>query len=371
MGILWIGHGRKGNLALVTFEDIWPIVIVEMIDGDAVIVAVRVRPFSERERYRNAECIIEMSDDGKSTTIKDPNNNDTSKSFTFDHSYWSHDGFEIEHNGYLRAISKKYADQKRIFDNLGQGVVDNAWKGYNCCLFAYGQTGSGKSYSIVGFRENKGIVPLVCEELFERIEHLKVKGDGFQQPQEFQVSISMMEIYCEKVRDLLNPKHNRKGGLKVRENPKTGFYVEGLSSYLVSSYKEIEQKVNEGTRVRTIAATNMNETSSRAHTIVKIQFNQRTPKSGGGSIIKSSEINLVDLAGSERQKSAGSEGERFKEGIIINKSLMTLGRVMKSLHEKQINKSRNIQIPYRDSVLTCLLKNALGGNSKTIMVDYP
>uniref|UniRef100_A0AC35FQ69 Kinesin-like protein unc-104 n=1 Tax=Panagrolaimus sp. PS1159 TaxID=55785 RepID=A0AC35FQ69_9BILA len=332
--------------------------------GETVVVAVRVRPFNDREKERNAQLIVNMPD-GKSTSISDPNApNEEPKWFTFDYSYWSHDGYKEEKNGYLTAAShSNYADQKQVFENLGKGVLDNAWNGYNCSLFAYGQTGSGKSYSIVGTKKNKGIIPLVCEELFNRIESTKSKDV------EFQVSISMLEIYCERVRDLLSSKAPPKGGLKVREHPKQGFYVEDLTTTPVNSYKEIEKKVNEGTKNRTIAATNMNATSSRAHTIVKILFIQKIPKGGGGTTTKSSEINLVDLAGSERQKDAGSEGDRLKEGIVINKSLSTLGRVIKALHEQQSAKKKtNVQVPYRDSVLTSLLKNALGGNSKTIMI---
>ncbi|KAI6188028.1 putative tRNA N6-adenosine threonylcarbamoyltransferase [Aphelenchoides besseyi] len=344
-----------------------------MSDGDNVVVAVRVRPFNDREKERNAQLIIDMPNE-QVTEIRDPNNsNEAPKRFTFDHSYWSHSGYKSA-NGYFTPTTSKYADQKKVFDDLGRGVLDNAWKGYNCSLFAYGQTGSGKSYSIVGFGKNKGIVPMVCEELFRQIEENKENKGKV----EYQVSLSMLEIYREKIRDLLSNKPPPTGGLKLRENPKTGFYVEGLSSSPVSNYKDIEQKINTGTKTRTIAATNMNATSSRAHTIVKIQFVQKTPKpNGNGATTKTSEINLVDLAGSERQKDAGSEGDRLKEGIVINQSLTTLGRVIKALVDKQHSKSKNIQvsydnstqpiceyqIPYRDSVLTSLLKNALGGNT--------
>ncbi|EPB76030.1 kinesin motor domain protein [Ancylostoma ceylanicum] len=329
--------------------------------GDNVVVAVRVRPFNDREKSRKAQLIIEMPD-GQRTCIRDPNNPEDEKWFTFDHSYWSHDGFQEEKNGYFSPTDDRYADQKRVFADLGKGVLENAWAGYNCSLFAYGQTGSGKSYSIVGFKNNKGIVPTFCEELFKKIEEKKEKGG------QYEVFISMFEIYCEKIRDLLSSKEPPKGGLKIREHPKTGFYVENLSSSPVNSYKEIEAKIEEGTKNRTIAATNMNATSSRAHTIVKLLFVQKSPKSGGGTTTKKSEINLVDLAGSERQRDAGTEGDRMKEGIVINQSLSTLGRVIKALHEQQGSKGKKVQIPYRDSVLTCLLKNALGGNSKTIMI---
>ncbi|GMR41799.1 hypothetical protein PMAYCL1PPCAC_11994 [Pristionchus mayeri] len=299
------------------------------------------------------------------TTVIDPNKSgDDPKWFTFDYSYWSHDGFKEDSDGYFSPSDSKYADQRKVFSDLGKGVLDNAWAGYNCSLFAYGQTGSGKSYSMVGSKTNKGIIPIVCEELFNRIGEKK-GGDV-----DCEVFISMFEIYCEKVRDLLTTKQPPKGGLKIREHPKTGFYVEGLSSAPVSSYKEIEGKINEGTKNRTVAATAMNATSSRAHTIVKIKFNQKTKKGGGGTTTKTSEINLVDLAGSERQDKADTEGDRLKEGIVINQSLTTLGRVIKALADQQNSKGKKggNQVPYRDSALTCLLKNALGGNSKTIMI---
>ncbi|CAD6188362.1 unnamed protein product [Caenorhabditis auriculariae] len=329
--------------------------------GDSIVVAVRVRPFNDREKIRKCQLVIDMPD-ATTTVIRDPKSGDE-KRFAYDYSYWSHDGFIEKSNGYLEPQNSHYADQKKVFEDLGKGVLSNAWAGYNCSLFAYGQTGSGKSYSIVGFKGNKGIVPIVCEELFKQIEIAKKKNS------QFEVFISMFEIYCEKVRDLLSDKPPPKGGLKVREHPKTGFYVESLSSVPVSSYAEIEAKIDEGTKSRTIAATNMNATSSRAHTIVKIIFHQKIGKSGGGTTTKKSEINLVDLAGSERQSAAGTEGDRLKEGIVINQSLSTLGRVIKALHEAQGAKNgKKPQIPYRDSVLTCLLKNALGGNSKTIMV---
>ncbi|VDK53767.1 unnamed protein product [Anisakis simplex] len=363
-----------------------------MTDGESIIVAVRVRPFNERELQRKAQLIIDMPD-GQHTSIRNPAvPNEEPKWFTFDHSYWSHDGFIEEENGYFKGVDERYADQRKVFNDLGEGVLDNAWKGYNCSLFAYGQTGSGKSYSMVGYKNNKGIIPIVCEELFNRIDAQSAKNSGT----EYQVSISMFEIYCEKVRDLLSDKPPPKGGLKIREHPKNGFYVEDLSVVPVNSYKEIEQKMDEGTKQRTIAATDMNATSSRfnvlvfrAHTIVKIQFNQKSQKPGGGTTTKTSQINLVDLAGrqfsilslisillqrvhrtsfSERQKDAASEGDRLKEGIVINQSLSALGRVIKALYEQQGKKRKGISIPYRDSVLTSLLKNALGGNSKTIMI---
>ena len=177
----------------------------------------------------------------------------------------------------------------------------------------------------------------------------------------------MLEIYNEQVRDLLS-KEVVKGGLPVRQNPSAGsFYVQGLKTVPVASYKDIENRMEQGTSNRTIGATNMNATSSRAHTIVSLTFDQIT-KTPQGATKKSSVINLVDLAGSERADATGATGDRLKEGCNINKSLSVLGNCISALADLSTGKKKNIVVPYRDSVLTMLLKHALGGNSKTVMI---
>ncbi|XP_027048269.1 kinesin-like protein unc-104 [Pocillopora damicornis] len=224
-----------------------------MSDGEAenVKVAVRVRPFNKREKARNATLIVEMK--GQTTYLTNPEEpGEEPKKFTFDYSYWSHDGFEEKPNGYLGATNPKYADQMKVYNDLGKGVLTNAWEGFNTSLFAYGQTGSGKSWSIVGYGTNKGIVPIFCEEIFKGIDEKKQGGDEAQ----FEVFFSMLEIYNEKVRDLLNPSTN-KGGLRVRQHPSKGFYADGLKTVPVSEYKDIEMRMEEGTTNRTVAATNI------------------------------------------------------------------------------------------------------------------
>ncbi|XP_046350118.2 kinesin-like protein KIF28P isoform X2 [Haliotis rufescens] len=331
--------------------------------AENVRVAVRVRPFNSRETARKASIIIQMN--GKQTEITDPENTkEKPKKFAFDFSYWSHDGYTERGDGYLEPSSPKYADQQVVFDDLGKGVLDNAWKGYNCSLFAYGQTGSGKSYSMVGYGTNKGIVPLACEDLFRGIDEKKMTA---KEGEEYQVKLSMLEIYNEQVRDLLNLKSAQKGGLKVRQHPSKGFYVDTLTSWPVDSYMAIDNKINEGTRNRTVASTNMNATSSRAHTIVAITFVQKTMNEANQNMTKTSIINLVDLAGSERAESTGATGDRLKEGSAINQSLSTLGNCIKALADLSNGKKKTV-VPFRDSVLTKLLQNALGGNSKTIMI---
>ena len=325
----------------------------------SIQVGVRVRPFNSREKERESECIIDMPGNNQ-TIIKDELGRE--KKFTFDHSFWSHDGFRTLENGYLEPEDDKYADQKYVFNTVGKQILDNAWLGYHCCLFAYGQTGSGKSYSMVGYGANKGIVPISCDEIFKRI------GQNTDKDKTFEVQVSMLEIYNEKVQDLLiKPDKRPPSGLKVRESKVLGIFVDGLSKYPVTSYEQISKKMDEGYNNRTIGSTLMNATSSRAHTIVTIEFRQVTMVAKKRSE-KLSMINLVDLAGSERSGSTGATGDRLKEGCNINKSLLILGNVINCLADKAIGKNKNMLPPYRDSALTRILQNALGGNSKTVMI---
>ena len=337
-----------------------------MGDSSAVKVAIRVRPFNARERQEGVVLCVDM----QSNMTRLFNKSDGfQKDFFFDHCYWSHDGFQEEPNtGHLSKdkASSKYADQDVVFRDLGVDVLNNAWEGYHTCLFAYGQTGSGKSYSMVGYGNNKGIIPLVCEEIFKRVRNAdnpNVKYD---------VKVSMLEIYNEKIQDLLQPPGNRtKEGLRVREHPALGVYVEGISKLEVKSYEEISAALEIGNQHRTIAATQMNATSSRAHTVLTISFTQtfNDPNTGQPLNRKQSDINLVDLAGSERAAKTGATGDRLQEGSSINLSLSTLGRVITALAKKGAGEgtSRDV-IPYRDSKLTRILQNALGGNSKTTMI---
>ena len=325
----------------------------------SVKVAVRVRPFNTREKDNKSTCCIEMVQN--QTTIKDELGQP--RTFTFDHSFWSHDCYIEKENGYLSPDSSgKYADQNLVFDTLGKQILDNAWEGYHCCLFAYGQTGSGKSYSMVGYGANKGIVPISCEEIFKRISENK------EPSLHYEVEVSMLEIYNEKVQDLLVPISNRPpSGLKIRESKALGVFVADLTKYPVSSYEEISNKMDEGYQNRTIGSTLMNNTSSRAHTIVTIEFKQ-IQTVGKTKSEKLSKINLVDLAGSERANSTGATGARLKEGCNINKSLLVLGNVINTLADKALGKKKDVLPPYRDSALTRILQNALGGNSKTVMI---
>uniref|UniRef100_K7FDE2 Kinesin-like protein 6 n=1 Tax=Pelodiscus sinensis TaxID=13735 RepID=K7FDE2_PELSI len=330
---------------------------------DSVKVAVRVRPFSQREKDAGSRCVISMN--SSSTSVYDPKNPGHMKTFTFDLAYWSHSEFLKDKDGMLVSAgsNSRYAGQREVFRDLGQGVLDNAWQGYNATLLAYGQTGSGKSYSMIGYGANRGIIPVVCEELFKPIQN--------QENKQYQVTFSMLEIYNEQVIDLLS-ETKKPGGLKVREDQQQGFYVDGLKLVPCDSYAQIERLMEQGTKIRTTASTSMNATSSRSHMVITIQFKQVQYEETlfplfNEDITKQSIINLVDLAGSERQKSSGSEGDRLREGTRVNLSLTTLGNVISALAEVAMGK-KVLHIPYRDSVLTKLLQSALGGNSRTIMI---
>ncbi|XP_068935511.1 kinesin-like protein KIF1B isoform X8 [Petaurus breviceps papuanus] len=322
------------------------------MSGASVKVAVRVRPFNSRETSKESKCIIQMQ--GNSTSIVNPKNpKEAPKSFSFDYSYWSHTSPE----------DPCFASQNRVYNDIGKEMLLHAFEGYNVCIFAYGQTGAGKSYTMMGKQEESqaGIIPQLCEELFEKI------NDNSNEEMSYSVEVSYMEIYCERVRDLLNPKN--KGNLRVREHPLLGPYVEDLSKLAVTSYTDIADLMDAGNKARTVAATNMNETSSRSHAVFTIVFTQKKLDSETNlSTEKVSKISLVDLAGSERADSTGAKGTRLKEGANINKSLTTLGKVISALAEVSKKKKKTDFIPYRDSVLTWLLRENLGGNSRTAMV---
>jgi hypothetical protein len=178
----------------------------------------------------------------------------------------------------------------------------------------------------------------------------------------------MLEIYNEKVQDLLIPISKRsKEGFKIREHKTLGIYVEGLSKHYVDTYPSIEDKMMEGNKNRSIASTEMNASSSRAHTIISIEFKQREVLQGKKRE-KLSVIHLVDLAGSEKVGKTGATGDRLKEAAGINKSLSVLGLVISTLADKAMGKGKGVVVPYRDSCLTRILQNALGGNSKTLMI---
>uniref|UniRef100_A0A8C1MXS6 Kinesin-like protein KIF16B n=1 Tax=Cyprinus carpio TaxID=7962 RepID=A0A8C1MXS6_CYPCA len=316
------------------------------------------------EKDLSAKCIIEM--EGNKTTItnlKIPDGvtgdsvRERTKTFTYDFSYDSSDG-----------KNSSFVSQEKVFRDLGTDVLKAAFEGYNACIFAYGQTGSGKSHTMMGIPGDVGLIPRICEGLFSRISGMTRRDEA-----SFRTEVSYLEIYNERVRDLLRRKMAETYNLRVREHPKEGPYVEDLSKHLVQNYNDVEELMEAGNINRTTASTGMNDTSSRSHAIFTINFTQAKFDAEMPSETVS-KIHLVDLAGSERADATGATGVRLKEGGNINKSLVTLGNVISALADLSLEegnshlKKKQVFVPYRDSVLTWLLKDSLGGNSKTIMI---
>lgn len=407
-------------------------------------VAVRLRPFTEKEKSRNQKRIVEIEQNTVALYCrKSQNDPNGPKIFTFDRSYWSHDGFIRDSKGNnvpdpSHPNGAKYVSQEKVFEDLGRFLLNNSLEGYNSALLAYGQTGSGKSYTISGYGQNEGILPRFARELYNELDRkydTSVANVG--ELGRYEVHFSMLEIYNEVVRDLLGKGHTDTGtrsrrGLKVREHPKQGFFVENLTSYVCHNRDEIERKICEGQWNKSIAATSMNETSSRGHTIYEFKIKQfklgKNQKSE--EMLTSSVVQLVDLAGSERMavhltgqpkeitarvnskrssatptnmtqraraelppvhdvpRSAAissdhlnsSTQQRFKESVSINQSLSALGNCIQVLsqYSQQLDTSTpgssssrrsGPKIPYRDSILTKLLNRCcLSGTSRVVII---
>uniref|UniRef100_A0A8C2ZZY8 Kinesin-like protein KIF14 n=1 Tax=Cyclopterus lumpus TaxID=8103 RepID=A0A8C2ZZY8_CYCLU len=312
------------------------------MENSAVTVAVRVRPFNAREKSEKALQVIFMN--GQETAVQHP---DSKQSYTFnyDFSFCSVD-----------ECDPTFASQQTVYETLAKPLLLRAFEGFNTCLFAYGQTGSGKSYTMMGFGEEEGVIPRFCQELFARLASM------INEEVKCHVEMSYFEVYNEKIHDLLvtrDEPNQRTMPLRVREHPVHGPYVADLSGWLELGNKQ-----------RATAATGMNDKSSRSHSVFTLIMTQTQTEFVEGEEHEhsiTSRINLVDLAGSERCNSAQTSGDRLREGASINKSLLTLGKVISALSEQALTRKK-VFTPYRESVLTWLLKESLGGNSKTAMI---
>ncbi|XP_043341697.1 kinesin-like protein KIF14 [Cervus canadensis] len=322
------------------------------VETSQVTVAVRVRPFSNREEREGAPQAVFL--DGEEIAVEHPGTRQM-YSFAYDLSFWSVD-----------ERHPRFASQTAVYQALAAPLLGQAFQGFNTCLFAYGQTGSGKSYTMMGFNEEPGIIPRFCEDLFAEIAKKQTQEVSYH------LEMSFFEVYNERIHDLLvcnGENGQRKQTLRVREHPASGPYVEGLSTNVVSSYSDIQVWLQLGNKQKATAATGMNDKSSRSHSVVTLVMTQAKTEFVEGEELDhriQSRINLVDLAGSERCSATGTIGERLKEGVSINKSLLTLGKVISALSEQA--GGRSVFIPYRESVLTWLLKESLSGNSKTAMI---
>eukprot|EP01064_Diplonema_japonicum_P034333 TRINITY_DN707_c0_g1_i7.p1 TRINITY_DN707_c0_g1~~TRINITY_DN707_c0_g1_i7.p1 ORF type:complete len:969 (+),score=194.19 TRINITY_DN707_c0_g1_i7:54-2909(+) len=381
----------------------------------AVRVMVRVRPFARRELGDNPHeypvSVVSMNEGGKVDVLDQQGA--LQDQFEFHETFWS---IPEEQKQYSSA---PFATQETVFNKTGTIAVEAALKGYHTCIFAYGQTGSGKTHTMLGSLSDPGVAPRLVDYLFDSVEQVRSKKRQW----EYNIDVSFMEIYNEKVKDLLTDKiavpavskMTRKGSkaaigkrktsvkagsstpskrkssvgfnmgrnsvhgeddqefkeLRVRSSPATGIYVEGLTRLGkdkgLSTADDVKSVMRSGMEYRSTAATAMNDTSSRSHAIFQICLTAKNPVLGTQ---RYAHINLVDLAGSERIKMSKAEGQTLTEATKINLSLSTLRRVIDILIENsQRKKNQPKQIaPYRDSTLTWILSESLGGNSKTMMI---
>ncbi|KAI3450790.1 hypothetical protein Pfo_007455 [Paulownia fortunei] len=311
-----------------------------------VQVIIRIRPLSSSE----------ISLQGNNRCVKQ----DSSQSITWMGHPESRFTFDV--------VADENVSQERLYKVAGVPMVENCMEGYNSCMFAYGQTGSGKTHTMLGDIEggarrhsvNCGMTPRVFEYLFSRIQ--KDKDARREEKLKFTCKCSFLEIYNEQILDLLDPSSIN---LQIREDSKKGVYVENLTEVEVTSARDVIQQLIQGAANRKVASTNMNRASSRSHSVFTCIIESKW-ESQGVTHHRFARLNLVDLAGSERQKSSGAEGERLKEATNINKSLSTLGLVIMNL--VSISNGKSLHVPYRDSKLTFLLQDSLGGNAKTIII---
>ena len=333
--------------------------MVEAKNSECVKVVVRCRPLSTKETQAKRKKVVDVDGKMGQITISGVKRDSSKvvKTFTFDQVY------------------DENSTQREIYENTAKPIVQSSLDGYNGTIFAYGQTGTGKSHTMEGKDDPpdlRGIIPNSCCHIFEEIARSN-------NTTEFLVRSSYIEIYNEEIRDLLSK--NPQNRLELKENPEKGVYVKGLTAFVVKGVKEILNVISVGKRNRTVGETLMNQDSSRSHAIFMITIESSTiaapqgqadaqasaspgtPSKQAASTIRVGKLNLVDLAGSERQSKTGATGNRLKEATKINLSLSALGNVISALVD-----GKGGHIPYRDSKLTRMLQDSLGGNTKTLMI---
>ncbi|XP_056284797.1 kinesin-like protein KIF3C [Pseudoliparis swirei] len=312
--------------------------------SESVKVVVRCRPLNRKEESNGpAGSIVQMDLRLGQVILRNPRApaSEPQKTFTFD------------------AVYDANSKQGDLYDESVRPLIDSVLAGFNGTIFAYGQTGTGKTYTMMGAwfdPQKRGVIPNAFDHIFTHISRS-------QSDRQYLVRASYLEIYLEEVLDLLDPNHGNARPLELRESPESGVYVRDLTSCVCKSIKEIEEVMNMGNQARAVAATDMNEHSSRSHALFLITVECSQPGPDGRKHIRVGRLNLVDLAGSERQAKTGVQGERLKEAAKINLSLSALGNVISALAD-----GRSGHVPYRDSKLTRLLQDSLGGNAKTVMV---
>ena len=330
--------------------------IEEMKNGSFnILVCVRCRPLSSSEKQLSSYETIKIMD--KMVILTDPieyngptaifKNRNKDQTYAFDYAF------------------DKFTKQKTVFEKSTKFLIDGVVNGYNATVFAYGATGAGKTYTMLGTELNPGIMVLTLEELFDKVNSFYDR--------DYKLKFWLLEIYNENIRDLL--KNNGKNNLEntnneyldLREDPEKGIVVSGITEISVTNSNEMLKILKRGNRNRTQEATGANETSSRSHAILQVSIEYKEKNSGIDFQIHFSKLSLIDLAGSERAAATNNKGIRLIEGANINRSLLTLGNCINALCEANL-RGKKIHIPYRDSKLTRLLKDSLGGNARTVMI---
>jgi len=308
--------------------------------SECIRVVVRIRPLSKIEKTSKKKVTTVGHEEQGVVQVRNPALPDSElpKSFTFD------------------SVLSQSCTQKSLYDKCAAPIVDSVLQGYNGTVFAYGQTGAGKTWTMEGDMssdENMGIIPRAFQHIFD---HVALSNE---ESEKYLIRASYFEIYNEEIRDLLS--NTPKKALELKESKETGINVKNLTSIVVKTIAEINNVMNAGKENRAVASTNMNAGSSRSHSIFSIVVECCTSNDKGDHI-RVGKLNLVDLAGSERQGKTGATGERLKEATKINLSLSALGNVISALVD-----GKSSHIPYRDSKLTRILRDSLGGNTKTVM----
>uniref|UniRef100_A0A8C5PQV2 Kinesin-like protein n=1 Tax=Leptobrachium leishanense TaxID=445787 RepID=A0A8C5PQV2_9ANUR len=327
------GVGHKGTVKMPINKTDKP------ESNDNVKVVVRCRPLNEREKAMGSKMAVNVDEiRGTIAVHKVDSTNEPPKTFTFD------------------TVFGTDSKQLDVYNLTARPIIDSVLEGYNGTIFAYGQTGTGKTFTMEGVRavpELRGIIPNSFAHIFGHIA--KAEGDT-----RFLVRVSYLEIYNEEVRDLLGKDQTQR--LEVKERPDVGVYIKDLSGYVVNNADDMDRIMTLGHKNRSVGATNMNEHSSRSHAIFTITIECSEKGADGNIHVRMGKLHLVDLAGSERQGKTGATGQRLKEATKINLSLSTLGNVISALVD-----GKSTHVPYRNSKLTRLLQDSLGGNSKTMM----
>ncbi|XP_053307932.1 kinesin-like protein KIF18B [Spea bombifrons] len=317
-----------------------------------VSVVVRVRPPNSREQEGNHCPVVHVVDD--SILVFDPDEPDTSGVFSGLRGY---DGTKRKGKDLKFIFDRVFgesATQQDVFQHTTKEILDGVLNGYNCSVFAYGATGAGKTHTMLGTEADPGVMYLTMEELYRRIE-------AIQEEKSCEVLISYLEVYNEQIQDLLAPK----GFLAIREDPQKGVVVQGLSFHQPKSADQLLQMLANGNLNRTQHPTDANASSSRSHAVFQIYVKQQDRAASINQDVRVAKMSLIDLAGSERASSTNAKGERLREGANINRSLLALINVINALADA---KSKKAHIPYRDSKLTRLLKDSIGGNCRTVMI---